>query len=391
MADYNTSTNMGLPIPTVSVASGPLWATLLDNCLTIVDQHTHAAGSGVLITPDAININADLPINGNNLILARTLRLSSQGAPLALSTDIGCLYEVGNDLYFNDGAGNQIRLTQSGSIVGTAGSISGLPSGTASAAYIGGSGTFVWQSSTNVAANMDFGSAVMRNTSPNSTFSLTLQAPNPLTGDYAITLPYLPGGSAKIVTMSLSGVMSAVTAVDESTLTNTVVSVSSSLLSVKDQGITQVKLAPRSTGGTVAAGGVAVNSIPSYSQTTGGFSVVPGSSITITTTGRPVMISLCSANLSAASSYVGVADTSGLAVPAQMELRFSRGGFGTIAQQTLVTQAFPGGNLGIVVPSSSFSTLDFVPAGTYTYSISTSLVSGTGLSIISTQIQAYEL
>lgn len=204
MADFNNSTNMSLPIPTVGTAPGPTWATLLDSCLTILDSHSHVAGSGVPITPAALNINADLAMNSQNLTAARSVRFTPQTSPLALAPDLGCLYESGVDLYYNDGNGSQIRITQSGSVAGAAGTITGLPSGTASASYV--AGTFVWQAATNTAANMDFGSAVMRNTSPNSTYSLTLSPPAALAVNYALTLPALPV-STRILSLTSSGII----------------------------------------------------------------------------------------------------------------------------------------------------------------------------------------
>jgi microcystin-dependent protein len=193
MANIVLSPNMNLPVPTVGVDPGPDWATNIDSCLTILDQHNHTAGSGVQITPDGMNINADLPLNDNNLTLARSLRLSSQGAALALPTDIGCLYESGVDLYFNDGSGNQIRLTQSGSIVGTAGSISGLVA-PASASYIPFSQVFVWQSAALTPANLDAGSIILRNVTASS-FGLTLAPPLAMAADRTITLPNLPAAT----------------------------------------------------------------------------------------------------------------------------------------------------------------------------------------------------
>ncbi len=206
MAEYTNSPNMSLPIPTVGIADGPEWATLLDNCLTILDGHSHVPGSGVPITPSAMNINTDLTMLGNNLISARSLRLAPQLAPLSQAGDLGCIYESGVDLYYNDGNGAQIRITQSGSLAGAAGTITGLPSGTASASYVSISGTFVFESATSIAANIDAGSLVMRNTSPNSTFSLTLSPPSVLGSNYALTLP-APVIATNFVTLDSSGII----------------------------------------------------------------------------------------------------------------------------------------------------------------------------------------
>lgn len=183
------SPNMNLILPIVGVEPGPTWATDLNSSLTIIDQHNHTSGSGNLITPAAMQINADLSYQSNNAIALRSARLTSQVSPLALSTDLLAIYAVGNDLYYNDGLGNQIRITQSGAVAGTPGSISSLVA-PASASYSAFSQTFTWQSGSNLAANMDFGSAVLRNLTVSS-FGLTLSPPT-LAADYTITLPQLP-------------------------------------------------------------------------------------------------------------------------------------------------------------------------------------------------------
>lgn len=155
MPNTITSPNMNMPVPVVGVDPGSDWATNIDACLSVVDSHNHTSGQGVPITPQAININADLPFNGNNLTTARSVRFSPQSGTISNAADLGCLYENGVDLYYIDGAGNQVRITQGGSVTGASGTITGLPSGTASAAFAGS--TFTFQSATNTPASMNFG------------------------------------------------------------------------------------------------------------------------------------------------------------------------------------------------------------------------------------------
>ncbi len=231
-----SSTYMLLPIPTVGVSDGPEWATNINNCLDIIDTHDHSAGKGVQITPAGISINTDLPYGSNNATQLRTVRFSAQSAALALSTDLTCLYAVNDDLYYNDGQGNHVRITQSGSVAGSSGTITGLPSGTASASYNTGTGTFVFQSATNTAADLDGRSLKLRKSTVSS-YALTLSPPNSLASDYTITLPALPG-STKILTIDNSGNMAASYGVDGSTIV-----VSSNILKVPDGGIGPAQLA----------------------------------------------------------------------------------------------------------------------------------------------------
>lgn len=199
MANTSTSPNMSMPIPVVGVDPGPQYAYDLDSCLTLIDAHDHSPGNGVPITVSGIDINADFPFNGFNATLLRAARFDPQGAPLALIDDLNEVYVSGVDLYYNDGNGNQIRITQAGSIAGAAGTITGLvPPATAS--YVPLSKTFFWQSDVNEAAALDAATIIIRNFSTSSN-GISLTAPAVLPADYALTLP-------PVVPTSLSGLSS---------------------------------------------------------------------------------------------------------------------------------------------------------------------------------------
>ncbi len=201
------SPNMNLVIPTVGSENGPTYAFDINTSLTLIDQHDHTSGNGVQITPAAININSALSFATNFATDVAGISLYAQGSTPSTSATI---YESGVDLYYKDGNGVPIRITASGGIAGSPGSISNLTS-PASAAYVSGSSSFVWQSNTSIAADMDFGAAIMRNLSPNSTYALTLQPPAALSSNFSITLPTLPIATG-FLTMTSSGVISGATA-----------------------------------------------------------------------------------------------------------------------------------------------------------------------------------
>ena len=189
---YTTTPNMLLTVPTVGSEPGPNYATDVNSSLTVIDSHDHSLNHGVQITPTGLNINSDLPFNENNATQVRSIRFnpySTEGAFDATSADLGCLLEIGVDLYYIDGSGNLIRFTQSGSPVGATGTITGLPSGTASAHY--STGTFIFQAATNTAANIDAGSYIFRNNTAGS-HGITLQPVSSLPTDYSLTLPLIP-------------------------------------------------------------------------------------------------------------------------------------------------------------------------------------------------------
>jgi len=194
---------MGLPIPAVGAEPGPQYATDVNNSLTLVDQHTHLPGSGVLITTAAIDINSSLTMNGFNLVNTGALTLVAQSS----FTTANSIYEdsAGN-LHYINASGLDIQITNSSGVNVTPTSIPGLVP-PASVNYVPLSDTFVFESDTSIAAYLDAGSILLRNLSPNSTYALTLAPPNGLGNNFTITLPSIPA-SKSFVALDTSGNLS---------------------------------------------------------------------------------------------------------------------------------------------------------------------------------------
>lgn len=359
---------MSLPIPVVGVDSGPDYALNIDACLAILDSHNHSSGQGVQITPNGLNINADLPLGNNNLTSARSLRFMPQGSAISLPADLGCLYEAGVDLYFNDGNGNQIRITQSGNVSGASGTITGLPSGTASASY--SAGTFTFQSATNTSAVLDFQSAILRNNTASS-FGITLSAPT-LSSNYNLVLPVIPA-QTNVLTLDVSG------------------NISSTTWNAVAQNRT------RATGTTVGLGGIAISaSCGSFSTASATPVSITNLSVTLTTSGRPVWVGLKSDGNNGGNYGQMGARCSGsgdINVSASFDIirsAVSRGGcFVNI-------QAGASSAVQNIVPAD-FSTIDVVGAGTYTWTVTASVAhsggtGGTQLALCQfAELIAYEL
>jgi hypothetical protein len=144
----------------------------------------------VQITPSGLNISSDLSFLSNNALNMRSVRFSAQSSLFSLAADVGCIYVKDDDLYYRDLLGNNVRITQSGAVAGTPGSISNLVA-PASATYVSGSSTFVWQSNTLTPANLDAASVVLRNLTASSN-GLTLSPPAAMGSDFSIVLPSLP-------------------------------------------------------------------------------------------------------------------------------------------------------------------------------------------------------
>lgn len=230
MPNTTTSPNMGLVIPTVSVDPGPDWANNINASLSIIDQHNHSPGSGVQINPNGININSDLPMNGNNLTLIRSSRYSVQPSAISGVNDVGCLYVTGVDLYYNDINGTQIQLTSGGVVNATS---SGISSGTASASFV--AGVLVVNSASNTPANIQCGSVLIGNVVASSKFC-TLSVPNSLASNYSLTLPTIPG-SQSFLSIDTSGNIAAYAAVSQGlTGSNLTSNVNLSGKAVKENG-----------------------------------------------------------------------------------------------------------------------------------------------------------
>lgn len=429
---------MNLPVPVAGQEFGPQWAIDINACMAVIDQHNHAPGSGVQITPAGLNINGDLSFISNNATALRSTRWQVQPSLLGLATDIGCAYVSGVDLYFNDISGNQIRITQSGGVAGSPGSISNLSS-PASAAYVSGSQTFVWQSAANTPANLDAGSIILRNITANSK-GITLNPPNALANNYSLTLPAALPGSQLIMSLDSSGNIAAAYGVDGSTIV-----ISSNTIQVPASGITATQIAANTitaakiangtitttqiaagtilTGniaaatilgsnlangtitatqiasgtvtttqiaaGTILTGNIAAatilrsnvvtlgyalsSSCSTFTTTSGTYTPVTNLSVTITTSGGPVLLQLIS-DESTNLSLLGIASSSGSSA---LQIGIFNGS--TLLSNQVLNIANTS-NLEII-PVSCINHLAIQGAGTYTFSVKIAVTgsSGTGV------------
>jgi hypothetical protein len=280
------SPNMSMPIPTVGVTKGPTYATDINSSLLILDSHNHTPGSGVQITPSGLNINSDLSMANNNLTNIRTTRFSSSMVPItSASPDISALYSVLGDLYYNDASGHQIQMTSGGSVAGSSGTITGLPSGTASASYVSLGGTFKFNQTSSLAANIDAGTYVLRypGSYPTPTGNyIAFQAPSSLSTGYALTYPAtLPSATGYWMTSDTSGAMSW-TGVDNSSL-----QYASNVVSVKALGVTGSMIANNTITTNQISNSAAITGTQMASATITGSNIaastITGSNIAITT------------------------------------------------------------------------------------------------------------
>lgn len=199
------SPNMGLNVPVPTVTPGPQYAQDISSNFSVIDSHNHSPGSGSLVPFSGITADQDLSAGGYSIFNLKTATLNNLSVSPPLS---GSLYMLGNNLFFKDGSGAfDVQVTNGAALAGAAGTISGLPTGTASASYLSGSGTFRFQSATNTAAQMDVGPIILRKTSASSN-SITI-APNAgLASNYSLTLPASLPATNSLVQSDASGNLS---------------------------------------------------------------------------------------------------------------------------------------------------------------------------------------
>lgn len=252
MANTTITPNMNLPAPTPGEDPGPDWATNNNACLYAIDSHNHSPGQGVPITPDGLDISSDLDMQSNDLTNAQSVGMISLLA--ALTSLLQSLQVVGVDLYFIDGNGNAVRITQSGSVTGSTGTITGLPSGTASASFA--AGTFTFQSATNTPATINCGPVVSGAVVANAK-TVTIGASSSQPANYALTWPLAV--SAGVFKSDVSGNMSIVPL---GTVVSSTVGVVTTLPSSSFKSITSISLA---AGTWLVSGAISFNQSSPYS------------------------------------------------------------------------------------------------------------------------------
>lgn len=386
------SPSMGLVIPTVGIDSGLMWEQGLSSSLYTIDNHNHTPGNGNQIPPAGLNINAELAFNNWPIT---NLQASVYTAQDSLAT-LGAIYVSGTDLYFNDLAGNTVQITSGGSVNATS---SGISSGTATASFV--SSILVVNAASNTPANIKAGSILLGNNVANSKY-LTLAPPNAMGSDISQTLPTIPAAPS-FMQMDASGNMGATIAVSggltasniaaatitgsnvaaatltgsniaASTITSTNMAANSIVTTaITDLNVTRAKM--------VAVGQQVSTSCGNYTVGAS-FATITNLSVTITTTGRPVMIFLQSDGTDLGSS---VSPFQLLNATAVLRLKYVRGStdiaFTNINAPSGATQHTQGNFLFMDVPA----------AGTYTYVAQARRTTTDSITINNLSLVAYEL
>jgi len=346
---------MNLIEPTVGQESGPQYALDINSSLTLIDQHDHSPGKGVEITPAGININSSLAFNNNpatglsyeSFIAGSSPTTTIQAISVAPASSI-------NELFYTDSNGTQTQITKNGTVNATAASIPGE-------SY--DAGTFIWTQTQSALpttpANFDIGSITLRPNTAGTTNGVTLTPPSS-----TVTTFGFPSYSAAL-TGSLPSANSFLTMSTSGNITASI---------------------------PVASNYTKSTSCGTFNTSSTSLVPVTNLSITITSLGNPVIISLVPDG-TGADSYVGVSNSSGDTINTTT-IHVTRNST-TIYNTPLALLVRTGtgiNTIGIQVPPTGITIFDAVTAGTYTYTMSME-VDSTDLvgTIQNCSLVAYEL
>jgi hypothetical protein len=375
------SPNMNLPVPVPIESPGPEYADNIQSSLNLIDSHNHTSGQGVPIPLGALSVSQNLDMAGYSVINLKSVVLNNQ---LVAPSSNGSVYMSGNNLYWKDGTGAfNVQITNGNAVAAAPGSISGLFS-PASAAYVTGTGTFVFQSNVNVAANLDARNITLRNITVSS-YGYEVIPPT-LVANTSITMPLRPAAT-KIMSMTSAGVISANIDADNSTI-----EISSNNLQVKDSGITTLKIANNNvTKQKLSALGQQISSSSGAFTTTSLTPVaVTNLSVTLTTTGRPIMILLIADGSGGSNAYLGASrSVAGTSATATFYVEITGVTSNSINQGIRIDGA-SGVLINRVLPGC-LNHVHVAVAGTYTVSIGASGGLTSTAEVNNCKLVAYEL
>lgn len=391
--------NIGLAVP--GKTEGPEWAETLNDAIETVDSHDHTPGRGTPVPASGIDIRTDLSINGTNLTDVRMLRFGDQEAALGDPADKNGLTSVGGDLFYNNGSGVPVKITDGAGLAASSlGGISGLPSGAYPNAGVNFNSSFPgfeFSEAAKVYARMKVGELRVHESGAVDPKSVNIRSAASLPATYDLTLPaVVPEGNAFLV-MSATGALStqlraggigtadiAASAVTAAKLAANAVTEGK----LANGSVTTPKLADASVTLAKLAKAPYVKSDPSgaWATTSNVATLVTNFQITITSVGNPLRMSLIPDGANASSVFIV-------------------GGYGSLEFRQVVGGTRPvlaKFNIGMLdyvstadrtaYPPSAFSAILDLPAGVHIVDVVAYRVSvGTEIQVNNARLVVHEL
>lgn len=193
-------------IPVVSSTPGPDWATKINTIITAIQTTLDAK-----VTPSGFNIDADLDFNDSyGAKDAKYLGLVSQSAALSGASNAHKLHAVGDELYYTDGDGTAVKLTNNGAI--NAASVAGISGDyggggvDADVSYSNSTKVYTFTQASAHAAKVNVGPLQIREDTASVTSFVEVKSPASLAASYSFFLPTaLPSAAAEVMTLNSSG------------------------------------------------------------------------------------------------------------------------------------------------------------------------------------------
>lgn len=196
-------------IPTVGVTAGPQYATDINAALAEIRATLNAK-----VTPAGMDLNAALSLLSGGVYSPITdierAHFQNKSAAINATTYPRALYAVNGELYFNDGAGNQVQVTNAGVLnLAATGGITGAGygSGGVTVAWDAGAGAYRFKtgSGADQYAALIADDILLRD---GSSHAWRISSPA-LAADLNLQLPAAYPGATSLLQMSSAGVVSA--------------------------------------------------------------------------------------------------------------------------------------------------------------------------------------
>lgn len=192
-------------LPVVSTTAGPAYATLINAWMTEAQAKLEAK-----VTQADMAIGGTLEMNFHTLSEISTLKFQEQVGLLVGVNTQNSLWCYADELYFTDGAGNNIQVTASGGLnFVVAGGIGGdYGSDPAAAVYTASASAFVLTQDPGVPSKLHTGDILLRETVAGAN-AITIKSPASIAGAINRTLLGANPASTSVLMVSSAGVESA--------------------------------------------------------------------------------------------------------------------------------------------------------------------------------------